>query len=78
MELIQFIKENQINNFQTLKTILEIKPYNLKIKEDESYPNLFLIHSKEDSDFSIKLVNECNGIILDKNTFKVLYKKYQS
>ena len=72
MELIQFIKENQINNLQTLKTILETKPYNLKIKEDESYPNLFLIHSKEDSDFSIKLVNECNGIILDKNTFKVL------
>lgn len=72
MELIQFIKENKISNFQTLKTILEATPYNLKIKEDESYPNLFLIHSKEDSDFSIKIVNECNGIILDKNTFKIL------
>ena len=72
MELTQFIKENQINNFESLKIILESSPYNLKIKEDESYPNLFLIHTNQNSDFKLKIVNECNGIILEKDTLKVV------
>ena len=72
MELTQFIKENQINNFESLKIILESSPYNLKIKEDEYYPNLFLIHTNQNSDFKLKIVNECNGIILEKNTLKIV------
>lgn len=72
MELIHFINENKIENFEKLKVILETTPYNLKIKEDVNYPNLFLIHSCENSDFNLKIVNECNGIILDKNTLKVV------
>lgn len=72
MELLNFINEKQINNFNTLKEILEAGPYNLKIKEDVNHPNLFLIHAKNDSDFSLKIVNECNGIILDKNNFKIV------
>ena len=72
MELLNFIKDKNINDFATLKKILESTPYNLKIKEDIDYPNLFLIHVKTDSDFSLKIVNECNGIIMDKNNFKIV------
>ena len=72
MELNNFININNITNFETLKTILESSLYNLKIKEDNDYPDLFLIHTQDNSDFSLKLVNECNGIILDKNTLKIV------
>jgi len=72
MDLIQFIRENNINNYETLKSILESKKYNLKIKEDNDYPELFLIHTQDNSVYNIPFVNECNGIILEKNTFKVV------
>jgi predicted RNA-binding protein associated with RNAse of E/G family len=72
MEIYKFIETEKINNFESLKLKLEEKPYNLKLKEDVNFPNLFLIHSQETSDFSIPLVNECNGIILEKNTFKII------
>lgn len=72
MEISRFIQENQITDYNILKSILESTPYNLKIKEDNEIPNLFLIHSQDNSDFNLKIVNECNGIILDKNTFKII------
>jgi hypothetical protein len=72
MELLKFINDNKITNFNTLKGILEIGPFNLKIKEDIDKPNLFLIHNTETSNFDIKLVRECNGIILEKNTYKII------
>jgi hypothetical protein len=69
MEISRFIQTNQITDYNILKSILESSPYNLKIKEDN---NLFLIHTQDNSDFNLKIVNECNGIILDKNTFKII------
>jgi hypothetical protein len=72
MEISRFIRENQITDYNILKSILESTPYNLKIKDDNEIPNLFLIHSQDNSDFNLKIVNECNGIILDKNTFKII------
>jgi hypothetical protein len=72
MELTNFIQKNNITNFESLKTILENDPYNLKIKEDNTLQALCLIHSQDKSDFNNKIVNECNGIILDKNTLKII------
>lgn len=72
MELCNFIKQNNIETFENLKNILEKEPFYLKIKEDTDFPNLFLIHNQEKSDFNLKIVNECNGIILDKNNLKIL------
>jgi hypothetical protein len=72
MEIYKFIQTEQINNFEALKLKLESEPYNLKFKEDSNFQNLFLIHNQETSDFSIPLVNECNGIILEKDTFKII------
>ena len=70
MELINFIKS--ISNYDVLKQVLESEPYNLKIKEDIETPELFLIYNTDKSDLSLKIVRECNGIILEKNTFKIL------
>ena len=72
MELSRLIKDKEIKDFDILKNILEVEPYNLKIKEDTNYPNLFLIHNNDNSDLTLKIVNECNGIILDKNTLKIV------
>jgi hypothetical protein len=72
MELYNFINNNNINNFESLKSVLESELFNLKIKEDIEYPSLFLIHTLDNSIFSNKIVNECNGIILDKNTLKIV------
>jgi len=72
MEIKRLIKENQISNFNDLKLILESSQINLKVKEDNEIPNLFLIHTQDTSNFSMKLVNECNGIIMDKNTLEVV------
>jgi hypothetical protein len=72
MELLKFIQNNQISNYDILKNALESEPYNLKIKEDNNYPSLFLIHNMENSNKELDIVRECNGIILDKNNFKIV------
>jgi len=72
MELYNFINNNNINNYESLKSVLESELFNLKIKDDIDYPNLFLIHTYENSVFSNKIVNECNGIILEKDTLKIV------
>lgn len=72
METRSFIIENNISNIDELKKIFENEPYNLIFKEDESINNLCLIHNSEKSNFNLKIVNECNGIIIDKNTMDIL------
>jgi hypothetical protein len=72
MELLQFIEHNNIQNYESLKNILEIEPYNLKFKEDKDNINLFLIYISNESNLNIKLVRECNGIIMRKNDLKII------
>jgi hypothetical protein len=72
MELLKLIKAENVTEYINLKNILENEPYFLKIKEDKTYPNLFLICGQDNSDYSLKIVNECNGIILDKNTLSIV------
>jgi len=72
MEITKFINENNIKNFETLKLLLESNTYNLKIKEDKDYPELFLIHHQHNTIFEYPFVDECNGIIMDKNNFKII------
>ena len=72
MELLNLINELNITEYNKLKETLEQKPFNLKIKEDNEFPDLFLICGQETSDYSLKVVNECNGIIMDKNTLKIV------
>lgn len=72
MELISFIKDICNYNYDMLIQVLESEPYNLKVKEDIETPELFLIHNTDKSNVSLKIVRECNGIILEKSTFKIL------
>ena len=72
MDLKQFIYNNNLTDFNKFKNIIESTPYFLKIKEDINFPNIFLIHTTENSDLNYKLVRECNGIIIEKNTYKIL------
>lgn len=72
MELTSFIKDICKYNYDMLSQVLESEPYNLKIKEDIESPELFLIHNTDKSNVSLKIVRECNGIILEKSTFKIL------
>ena len=77
MELLNLIKNNQITNYESLKTILEADPFKLKIKEDNNFPELFLIYINEESNINLKIVRECNGIIIDKNTLKIVCHTFE-
>lgn len=46
--------------------------FHLKYSLDKNRPDLFLIHPTDISNQRNELVRECNGIILDKNTFDVV------
>ena len=54
------------------KLLIE-KPYSLIITHDRIYDkNLVMFkYSQVDSDMSIKLVQECRGLILDEDTFLI-------
>jgi hypothetical protein len=72
MELINFIKNNNIKNYDEFKLVLENEPFFLKFKEDSEIPELFLIYPQEQSDFTNIITRQCNGIIMEKNTLKII------
>ena len=67
-----FLQQNKISNFDLLKNFLEKDPYKLKIKEDTKYPSLFIIINSNESNLNEPLVRFCNGIILDKESLKII------
>jgi len=77
MELLNFIQNNQITDYDSLKTILESDPFKLKIKEEANTPDLFLIYITDESNVSLKIVRECNGIILEKSTLKIICHTFE-
>lgn len=64
LELINYIKENK-----NWKEQLAAKPYCLNIREDG---NLVLFKYGPDSDFNFEICKEARGIILEKDTWKVV------
>ena len=67
-----FLQQNEISNFDLLKTFLENDPYKLKIKEDTKYPSMCIIINSNESNVNEPLVRFCNGIILDKESLKII------
>jgi hypothetical protein len=66
LEIQKFLEEHRDN----WKSLLTSDPYNLTIRERDNF--ILFMYSQIDSDFNIPLVCECRGLILEKDTFKVI------
>ena len=64
----------QFETFSYVKVVEELakKPYCLGIRESQVYPNLYLIHQTPESDNSEDIVKICNGLIVEKETNKLI------
>jgi hypothetical protein len=62
LEIVKFLKEHPTD----WKQILTSDPYNLDIKEKGNL--VLFIYSQINSDFNLPIVNECRGLILEKET----------
>ena len=79
MEVLDFytlLKEQNINDFESFKTFLEKEPYKLIVKEDTLYPTLCIVINSNESNIQEPLVSFCNGIILEKETFKIVCRTF--
>ena len=67
LEVLEFIN----NNLETWEEVLSSSPYNIIIKKKE--PFVLLKYNQIESDMSIKIVQECRGLILKKegNKYKI-------
>jgi hypothetical protein len=70
--LINLIAENKLKTFGEIKSFLSQPPYFLEAREDKPVSNLYLLFHTDDSDIHHPVVQECNGIILDKNTNQIV------
>ena len=71
IKLLRVIGEK---TFEEAARLLSEPPYNCSINEYESY---FLIkYNMIKSDFSNKAVQQCRGIILDKETFEIVCRPF--
>ncbi len=66
----QFL-ESVPNSFDEVKKKLETT-YKLVVKESSVYPSLYLIHQGPESDNNDDLVRLCNGLIIEKETNKLV------
>lgn len=60
--------------FAELNSMLSSAPYNLEIKQSEVYKDLFLLAQKKN--YIEKKFDECNGLILHKETLKVVARSF--
>lgn len=64
-----FLKDNNITNVELLKEFIGKEQYKLKFKEDS---NLILIFNDNNSNLQEELVRFFNGVIIDKETLKII------
>lgn len=70
MDLLNIISNK---SFHEVKDIVHKEPYFLQVKESNEYPNLYmLVYDNDTSDFSHEFVRNCRGVILEKNTNKII------
>lgn len=63
LKTIEFIQKNS-----NWREILSYAPYCLHINEDDNFA--LLKYNQIDSDFTLDIVKECRGLIIDKNTYE--------
>lgn len=68
-ELLNFIKDT---SFENLKELLE--PLKIQIKQQDT---LYMLYFLDDADFSDPIVRQANGIILEKDTNKVVHYSFE-
>ena len=67
-----FLKENNISTYESLKDFIHGDLYKLKTKEDKDFNNLAIIYNDKNSNIENELVRFFNGVIIDKNTLKIV------
>ena len=65
MNLLNYLKDNNINSFDQVQQHLSSKPFNLSIKSNGDLYRL--IYNEKKSDLNNPIVKECCGLILDVN-----------
>jgi len=71
MEVQKFMNEKNKLSHKELKGLLE-KEYKLKVIDDKNN-NYYMISTTNNSDFNNIFIRQCTGIILEKNTNKILH-----
>jgi hypothetical protein len=66
LEILKFLFEHPSD----WKKVLEEEPYCMTIREKDNF--VLFMYNQIESDFNIPLVQECRGIVLEKNTWRVL------
>ena len=66
------LQQHNVETYEQFKIFVQQDTFKLKIKEDNEYPNLFIVINNNESNINESFVRFCNGIILEKNTFKII------
>lgn len=78
MNLINHLTNNRIVSFEDVCRELQSDKFKLTIKEDDNHPSLYLVtYRKNVSVMSDPVVRDCRGIILEKETNKVVCYTYR-
>ncbi len=73
MEFQNYLRVNNLVTFDQVKAHLESEPFHYRLKVDEAvYPSLYCICATEKSPSNEKWMRECNGLIVEKETNKVV------
>lgn len=73
MFLTNYLKNNNLQTFDDVKSELTSEKFKLKVKEDYLHPTLYLVvYDKNKSVMNEELVRECRGIILEKESNRVV------
>merc|ERR1712166_693989 len=73
MNLTKFINTCDDKSYENLRKVFKNEPYNLKVKEDNDNNNLYMLcYKRNNLNKDISFINECRGIILEKDTNKVV------
>ena len=73
MDLLNLFTTKNISNFSDIQTLLTNDSYSLVIKEDENFPNLYMVtYDRNTEKLDNSVIRTCRGIILEKDTNKII------